>query len=109
LQTDDDYLRHQLRISFRLARHLLRFDEIGDAAVEADLDDLQVVLGRRPGSWMAGEDELERFVRADAVEGRHDETLLWFFHRQNLRAQMLNGPAGSAMARHNPTQTFGRP
>jgi hypothetical protein len=103
---DDDLLRHQLRISFRLARHLARFDEIGDAAINADLDDLQVLLGRRPEDWQTGEEELERFVFADAGEGRHDETLLWLFHRQNLRAQTLNGPAGSAMARHNPTQTF---
>ena len=103
LEADDEFLRHQLRISFRLARHLARFDEIGDAVVEANLDDLQSVLGRRPESWQIGEDELERFVNADAAEGRHDETLLSLFHRQNLRAQMLNGPAASAMARHNPT------
>ena len=106
LETDDEFLRHQLRISFRLARHLMRFDEIGDAAIEANLDDIHLVLGHRPDGWEAGEEELERFVLADAAEGRHDEDLLWLFHRQNLRAQMLNGPAGSAMARHNPTQTF---
>ena len=56
--------------------------------------------------WEAGEEELERFVLADAAEGRHDDDLLWLFHRQNLRAQMLNGPEGSAMARHNPIQGF---
>jgi hypothetical protein len=105
-ETDDPYLRHQLRISFRLARHLMRFDEIGDAAVDADLDDLHALLGRRPDSWQEGEEELERFVLADAGEGRHDEALLHLFHRRNLRAQTLNGPAGSAMARHNPIQPF---
>jgi aminoglycoside phosphotransferase (APT) family kinase protein len=106
METDDEYLRHQLRISFRLARHLMRFDEIGDAALEANLDDMHAVVGRRPDGWEAAEEELERFVVADATEGRHDEALLWLFHRQNLRAQTLNGPAGSAMARHHPTQTF---
>lgn len=105
-ETDDEFLRHQLRISFRLARHLMRFDEIGDAVLEANLDDIHFVTGHRPDGWEAGEEELERFVLADAAKGRHDEDLLWLFHRQNLRAQMLNGPAGSAMARHNPTQTF---
>jgi len=103
LEADDEFLRHQLRISFRLARHLARFDEIGDAVVEANLDDLQSVLGRRPESWQIGEDELERFVNADAAEGRHGETPLSLFHRQNLRAQMLNGPAASAIT---PPQTF---
>jgi aminoglycoside phosphotransferase (APT) family kinase protein len=105
-ETDDDFLRHQLRISFRLARHLMRFDEIGDAAIEANLDDIHFVTGHRPDGWEAGEQDLERFVLADALAGRHDEDLLWLFHRQNLRSQMLNGPAGSAMARHHPTQTF---
>lgn len=36
------------------------------------------------------------------------EALVPFFHRRNLRAQMLNGPDGSAMARHNPMQRFPR-
>ena len=33
---------------------------------------------------------------------RHDEQLVQLFHKRNLRAQMLLGPAGSAMARHLP-------
>jgi aminoglycoside phosphotransferase (APT) family kinase protein len=101
----DEYLRHQIRISFRLARHLQRLDEIGDAVSEADLDDLHALLGRRPRDWFEGEAELERFVLADS-EGRHDEALVRLFHRRNLRAQMLNGPAGSAMARHLKIQSF---
>jgi aminoglycoside phosphotransferase (APT) family kinase protein len=106
METDDEYLRHQLRSSFRLARHVMRFDEIGDAAVAADRDDLHALLGRRPPDWQTGDEQLERLVLADADDGRHDEQLLVLFHRRNLRAQMLNGPAGSAMARHNPIQTF---
>jgi hypothetical protein len=72
---------------------------------EADLDDLHALLGRRPRDWFEGEAELERFVLADS-EGRHDEALVRLFHRRNLRAQMLNGPAGSAMARHLKIQSF---
>jgi hypothetical protein len=105
LAVDDEYLRHQLRISFRLARHLARVDEIGDALSEADLDDLHALLGRRPAGWFEGEAELERFVLADR-DGRHDAALVTLFHRRNLRAQMLNGPAGSAMARHLEIQSF---
>jgi aminoglycoside phosphotransferase (APT) family kinase protein len=106
MRTDDELLRHQLRITFRVARHLQRFDEIGDAVVEADLDDLHSVLGRRPGSWQEGEVELERVVMEDAAGGQREVELLELFHRRNLRAQMLNGPAGSAMARHHLCQTF---
>jgi hypothetical protein len=103
---DDPMERYRLRGAFRVAQHLARCDEIGEAITEADLDDAHQVLGHRPASWFEGEVELEQFVLADAAVGRYDEALLPLFHRRNLRAQMLNGPAGSAMARHNPIQRF---
>lgn len=103
---DDEFLRYELRTMFRTARHIARVDEIGDAVSDADLDDLHQLLGRRPADWFEGEAELERFVLADAGEGRHDEQLCALFHKRNLRAQMLLGPAGSAMARHLPIQKF---
>jgi hypothetical protein len=105
MQVDDEYIRHQVRISFRVAQHLARYDEIGPAVEDADLDDVHQLLGHRPASWEEGDAELERYVLADTA-GAHDETLLGLFHRRNLRAQMLNAPAGSAMARHNPIQGF---
>jgi hypothetical protein len=106
LQVDDEYVSYQLRSAFRLARHLERSQEIGSAVDEADLDDLHRLLGRHPASWEEGDAELERFVLADAGEGRHDDDLVQLFHRRNLRAQMLLGPPGSAMARHLPIQRF---
>jgi aminoglycoside phosphotransferase (APT) family kinase protein len=106
LQVEDEYVRYQLRAAFRLARHLERAQEIGMAVDEADLDDLQPLLGRRPVSWEEGDAELERFVLGDAGSGRHDEDLVQLFHRRNLRAQMLLGPPGSAMVRHLPIQRF---
>jgi hypothetical protein len=104
--TDDEFMRYKLRTMFRLARHAQRVDEIGDAVSEADLDDLHQLLGHRPESWFEGEAELERFVLADADTGRHDEALVQLFHKRNLRAQMLLGPEGSAMARHLRIQMF---
>lgn len=106
LQTEDEYLRYKIRTMFRLARHAARLDEIGDQVSQDDLDDLQQLLGHRPQSWLEGEAELERFVLADADTGRHDEQLLQLLHKRNLRAQMLLGPAGSAMARHARIQSF---
>jgi aminoglycoside phosphotransferase (APT) family kinase protein len=106
LSVDDDFVRHQVRINFRVSQHLARVDEIGAALEQADLDDLSEVLGHRPDGWEEGDVELERFVLADAAEGRHDQTLVGLFHRRNLRAQMLNGPPGSAMSRHNAIQPF---
>jgi aminoglycoside phosphotransferase (APT) family kinase protein len=106
VDTDDEFVRYKLRTLFRLARHAHRVDEIGDAVSDADLDDLHQLLGHRPESWLEGEEELERFVLADASIGKYDETLVALFHKRNLRAQMLLGPAGSAMARHLPIQSF---
>ncbi len=106
LPTEDEFAHYQLRTLFRIARHVARADEIGEASAQADLDDLHALLGRRPASWREGEAELERFVLADAANGRHDAALVPLFHKRNLRAQMLLGPAGTAMARHSSIQKF---
>ena len=106
LPTEDEFTRYKLRTLFRLARHVARTGEIGEESSRADLDDLHELLGRRPASWREGEAELERFVQGGAAEGRHDVALVQLFHKRNLRAQRLLGPAGSAMARHLPIQKF---
>ena len=103
--TDDPFVRHELRVLFRLARHLQRRDEIGDAVERADLSDLERLLGARPHDWRDGEDKLEAFVLADTA-GRHDTELVRLFHKRNLRAHMLLGPAGSAMTHHHTIQKF---
>lgn len=100
VRSDDEFLGYQVRTGFRLARHLQRRDEIGAATEAADLDDLRPLLGHRPATAADGERELQDFVLAD-TDGRHDRELVAVFHRRNLRAQMLLGPAHSAMTRHN--------
>src|SRR5690606_21077271 len=91
-----------IRILFRLARHLQRWDQVGRAMEEATFDDVEALLGRRPASWQESEQMLEDFVLRD--EGRHDRELIDLFNRKLQRAQSLNGPVGSAMARHHPIQ-----
>lgn len=103
---DDPYLAYQLRTMFRVARHIARQVEIGERFESDDLDDLGVILGHRPIDWFTGEAELERFVLADAPTGEHDRALLELFHKRNLRAHALLGPAGSAMTTHTPPQPF---
>lgn len=104
LPVADDFADYQRRGAFRLARHLARFDELGRASVEADLDDLRDLLGHRPVSGNDGDAELERFVLAD--RGDHDEQLVLLFSRRLWRAHQLMGPAGSAMTTHLPIQRF---
>jgi aminoglycoside phosphotransferase (APT) family kinase protein len=100
----DELEQYRLRTAFRLARHLQRVDEIGDACVAADLDDLHALLGRRPETWQEGDAALEELVLAD--DGRRDEELVALFHRRLWRAHQMLGPAGSAMTRHHPVQPF---
>jgi aminoglycoside phosphotransferase (APT) family kinase protein len=102
--TSDEATAYQARLGFRLSRHLQRFDEIGRQVQQDDLADLERTLGERPSSWLAGEEQLERFVLAD--EGRHDAELVGLFNRRTQRMQMLLGPVGSAMAKHYQTQPF---
>jgi len=106
VDTADEYLTYKMRTLFRLARHAARTSEIGDAVSSADLDDLHQLLGHRPESWLDGESELEDFVLAHAETSDYDAALTELFHKRHLRAQMLLGPAGSAMTRHAAIQTF---
>jgi hypothetical protein len=50
-QSQDPFVSNELRLAFRTVRHLARADEIGDAIVKADLDDLHRVLDHRPETW----------------------------------------------------------
>jgi aminoglycoside phosphotransferase (APT) family kinase protein len=95
----DAFDQYRMRGGFRLARHLQRFDEIGDEVVAADLDDLVPFLGERPATWQEGDAALEAYVLADG--GTHDEQLVRVFHRRLTRAHQLLGPPGSAMTRHH--------
>lgn len=105
VRVDDSLLQLELRGAFRLTRHLARWDEIGRAIVAANLDDIEALTGTRPDSWHQGDAALETFVVAD--EGRHDHELIALFNRRLQRAQALNGPAGSAIARHHRIQPIG--
>jgi aminoglycoside phosphotransferase (APT) family kinase protein len=110
LNVDEPETQHQLRLAFRMARHLQRRGEIGAALDAADIDDVYALLSRRPDDWHDAERELERFVMADADVGTYDAELTVLFHRRNLRAHMALGPPGSSMTRHYECQRFdGRP
>ncbi|MGD9793537.1 MAG: phosphotransferase [Acidimicrobiia bacterium] len=106
IRVDDEYARYKLRGAFRMARHLQRHDQIGRQLLEADLDDVHQLIGRRIDDWREADRALEEWVIVNNADGHLDATLCQFFHKRNLRAQMLNGPVGSAMARHIPIQSF---
>lgn len=107
IAVDDTYVAYQVRIAFRLARHLGRFGEIGGEVMEADRADIEALTGTRlPQDWDECEAALERFVLADA--GAHDVGLVKLFNRRWQRYKALMGPVGSAMATHQVMQPLGR-
>ena len=107
IKVDDTYVAYQVRIAFRLARHLERFNQIGAEILDHDRADVAAVTGRpAPDSWDECEAELERFVLAD--DGAHDRQLVALFNRRWRRYKALMGPEGSAMAAHHVMQPLGR-
>ena len=107
INVDDPYVKYQVRIAFRLARHLQRFNEIGAEVVDEDRADVAALIGgRAPHDWDECEAELERFVLAD--DGAHDRELVVLFNRRWRRYKALMGPSGSAMATHHVMQPLGR-
>jgi aminoglycoside phosphotransferase (APT) family kinase protein len=106
ISVDDHERQHQLRLAFRMARHLQRRNQIGDDIDAADVDDVADLLGHRPTDWLDAQQRLEQFVIDDAKVGRHDEQLTILFHRRNLRTHMALGPPGSTMTRHYECQRF---
>src|SRR5262249_18470072 len=90
IEVDDEFTRYQLRMAFRLARHVQRHGQIGREMEEQDLDDLRPLLGHRPSTWAEGEADLERFVLAD--DGEHDAELVLLLNRRWTRYKALMGP-----------------
>lgn len=106
IKVDDPFVAYQVRIAFRLARHLERFNQIGAEVVDEDRADLAALIGKAPVGWDECEEALERFVLTD--DGRHDAELVVLFHRRWSRYKALMGPPGSAMAAHHTMQPLGR-
>ena len=106
IKVDDAYVTYQVRIAFRLARHLERFDQIGAEVMEQDRADLAALTGKAPIGWDECEAELERYISAD--DGAHDAELVLLFNRRWQRYKALMGPVGSAMAVHHTMQPLGR-
>lgn len=104
IEAGNENAQHEIRTVFRLARHLQRWDEVGRAMLNANIDDIENLVGKRPTDWQDAEVLLEQFILDD--DGKHDLELIELFNRRLQRAQSLNGPPGSAMAQHHPIQRF---
>lgn len=107
IKVEDTFGAYQVRIAFRLARYLERFNQIGGDVLEMDRADIAALTGKpAPHSWDSCEAALEEYVLAD--NGAHDVELVKLFNRRWRRFKALMGPVGSAMAAHHTMQPLGR-
>jgi hypothetical protein len=81
----------------RVARHLVRIDEIGPAVARADLDDLEELLGHRPS-----EEDADRALLTLVDDGgpEQDAELVRLLDRRMQRAHLLMAPPGSLLLLH---------
>jgi aminoglycoside phosphotransferase (APT) family kinase protein len=100
----DAFAGWRTRCDYRLARHLQRLDEVGEAVTAADLDDVGALLGQRPGERDEADAALLAFV--DAAGDDHDRALFELCARRLQRWHHTLGPPGSLIVRHPPLQRF---
>jgi aminoglycoside phosphotransferase (APT) family kinase protein len=92
---EDAYRAFRMQMTLRLALLLRNADRLGAALDAQELDDLGLLLGRRPGSLPEGRRALDRLVREHGA--RREEELVRYFHRHALRSQaLMRGAMGMA-------------
>lgn len=74
----DDYGRYLLGGAVGLARALQHLDQVGPALDEADLDDIEVVLGARPSSLADGNEQLAHIVATDPAARLPELLQMWY-------------------------------
>jgi hypothetical protein len=98
VETADQFAGWRARCDYRLARHLLRVEEIGDGIDQQDLDDVDGLLGHEHGDLAQANAALAFFAESSGPD--RDVDLLRLFARRAERLHMLLGPADSLIVRH---------
>lgn len=92
------FARSQARQALRLARHLHRVAQVGEALQADSLREIEQQTGVACGSWEAGQQALEAHVQQAGPE--QDAALIALLHRLVQRQHMLLGEPGSRIRRH---------
>ena len=97
----DPFASQRLKSLARVVKHLREFDRVGsESLIEAELDDLETVLGHRPPSGVEGRAELEALVCAGEM---NVVDLIPLAAGEVSRTQQLSAAAmGSLATRHLP-------
>ena len=97
------YASQRLKSIARVIKYLREVDRVGDTHLEAELGDLEGLLGERPASAEDGRALLDRMVRSGAFTATD---LLPMAAADAARRQQLAGPAMGVLAsRHLPDLT----
>lgn len=94
--------RWRARCDYRLARHLQRVDQIGEATRREDLAEVAAFLGRAVRTPAEADEQLSQ--RALESDPSGDRELLRLLDRRMQRRSALLGPPGSLLTRHVPLQ-----
>jgi hypothetical protein len=103
----DEFAGWRTRCDYRLARHLQRLDEIGEAVDAADVEDVATMLGRRVTDRAEADAALLDLI--DGAGPEHDRALFDLCARRLQRWHLTLGPAGSLVVRHPPLQPLADP
>ncbi|OBI03623.1 aminoglycoside phosphotransferase [Mycolicibacter nonchromogenicus] len=90
LAVPDGIAEYQRSAVAKVARFCHRVSEYSQAIDQADLDDIQELLGSRPADREAGDQTLEDFVHTAGPE--HDSALIALLHRRVMRQLLLMEP-----------------
>jgi len=82
--------RYRIDTAGRIAEYLRRADLLGSTFEEQDLDEVAMILGRRPANWLEGDAALEALVHAAGPE--RNAELVRYFHRRILRQEVMLKP-----------------
>jgi hypothetical protein len=84
---EDAFLKNRMWFASRLARHLRHADRIGPAFEAQELDDMGVLLGKRPVDVQQGHRQVDQLVHSAGPD--RDEEFVQYFYRHARREEML--------------------
>jgi hypothetical protein len=87
----DGFGAYEAQSTLRVAQYLENVDRFGEQIEDAEQGDARALLGARPASGAAADEQLEAAVLEDA--GGREAEWVRYLHRRCLRQEALLGPA----------------
>ncbi|WP_194840032.1 MULTISPECIES: phosphotransferase family protein [Aeromicrobium] len=94
-RSEDPFVIQRSKGLARILKYLREADRLADPAASRDLDDLESVLGSRPGSVVEGSAALVRALSDDTIDAA---AAVAFFQSQSIRQTQIMRPAMGVLA-----------